>query len=41
MAVLGLRCCMQALSSCREPGLLFIVVLGLLIEVASLVEHGL
>ena len=42
MAVLGLRCCSQAFSSCGERGLLFIVVRGLLIVVASLVaEHGL
>ena len=42
LAVLGLRCCMWALSSCGEQGLLFIVVRGLLIAVASLVvEHEL
>ena len=42
LAVLGLRCCVQASSSCVERGLLFIVVHGLLIVVASLVaEHGL
>ena len=42
MAVLSLRCCMQALSSCGERGLLFIAVHGFLIVVASLVvEHGL
>ena len=42
LAVLGLRCCAQAFSSCSERGLLFIVVRGLLIAVASLVaEHGL
>ena len=42
MAALGLSCCMQAFSSCSERGLLFVVVRGLLIEVASLVaEHGL
>ena len=42
LAELGLRCCAQAFSSCGEPGLLFVVVLGLLIAVASLVaEHGL
>ena len=42
MAVLGLRCCTQAFSSCCEQGLLFVVVHGLLIAVASLVaEHGL
>ena len=34
--------CMQAFFSCGEQGLLFIVVLGLLIAVASLVaEDGL
>ena len=33
---------MRAFSSCGERGLLFVVVRGLLIEVASLVvEHGL
>ena len=42
LAVLGLRCCAQAFSSCGERGLLFVVVCGLLIAVASLVaEHGL
>ena len=42
MAALGLRCCVWAFSSCGEQGLLFVVVLGLLIAVASLVvEHGL
>ena len=42
LAALGLRCCTQAFSSCGEPGLLFVVVHGLLIAVASLVvEHGL
>ena len=42
MAALGLCCCAQAFSSCGERGLLFVVVRGLLIEVASLVaEHGL
>ena len=42
MAVLSLRCCVQAFSSCGEQGLLFLVVRGLLIAVASLVvEHGL
>ena len=41
-AVLGLRCCVRAFSSCVEWGLLFIAVRGLLIAVASLVaEHGL
>ena len=42
LAALGLRCCTQAFSSCSEKGLLFVVVRGLLIAVASLVvEHGL
>ena len=42
LAALGLRCCARALSSCGERGLLFVVVHGLLIAVASLVvEHGL
>ena len=41
LAVLGLHCCARASSSCGEQGLLFIVVCGLLIVVASLVaEHG-
>ena len=35
LAVLGLRCCMWACSSCGERGLLFVVVCGLLIAVAS------
>ena len=42
LAALGLRCCTPAFSSCGERGLLFVVVHGLLIVVASLVaEHGL
>ena len=42
LAVLGLRCCARAFSSCGEWGLVFVVVRGLLIAVASLVsEHGL
>ena len=42
LVVLGLCCCTQAVSSCGEQGLLFIVVHGLLIAVASLVvEYGL
>ena len=42
LAALGLHCCTQAFSSCSEPGLLFVVVRGLPIVVASLVvEHGL
>ena len=40
--MLGLHCCVWAFSSCSECGLLFFVVHGLLIAVASLVaEHGL
>ena len=42
MAALGLHCYTWAFSSCGEWGLLFVVVRGLLIAVASLVaEHGL
>ena len=42
LAVLGLRCCARAFSSCGERGLLFVAARGLLIRVASLVvEHGL
>ena len=41
LAMLGLRSCMCAFSSCGSRGLLFIAVSGLLIAVASLVEHGL
>ena len=42
LAVLGLRCCTRAFSSCGERGLLFAAVPGLLIAVASLAaEHGL
>ena len=41
-AVLGLCCCMWALSSCGEQGPLFIAVCRFLIEVAPLVaEHRL
>ena len=41
LAALGLRCCVWASSSGGERGLLFVVVHGLLIVVASLVaEHG-
>ena len=36
LAALGLRCCARAFSSCGELGLLFVVVCGLLIAVASL-----
>ena len=39
LAVLGLHCCTQALSSCGKWGLLFVEVYRLLIVVASLVEH--
>ena len=38
LAVLGLRCCTWAFSSCGERGLLFVAVRGLLIAVASLVR---
>ena len=42
LAVLSLRCCARAFSSCGQWGLLFVTVHGLLIAVASLVaEHGL
>ena len=42
MAVLGLCCSMRAFSSCSECELLFVVMRGLLIAMASLVaEHGL
>ena len=42
LAALGLRCCTRAFSSCGEQGLLFVVVRGLLMAVASLAEeHGL
>ena len=42
LAASGLPCCAQAFSSCGERGLLFVVVCGPLIAVASLVaEHGL
>ena len=42
LAALGLRCWARAFSSCGERGILFVVVHGLLIAVASLVaEHGL
>ena len=40
LVVLGLQCCMQTFSNCGEQGLLFIVLNGLCIAVASLVsEH--
>ena len=42
LAVLGLRCCAWAFSTCGEWGLLFVEVHWLLTAVASLVmEHGL
>ena len=42
LAALGLCCCARAFSGCGQRRLLFVVVHGLLIEVASLVaEHGL
>ena len=37
LAVLGLRCCVQAFSGYGERGLLFVAVSGLLIAVASLI----
>ena len=41
LPALGLRCCARAFPSCGERGLLFIVVCGLLLAVASLIaEHG-
>ena len=39
LAVLGLRCCVWAFSSCGKRGLLFAAVLGLLTVVVSLVEE--
>ena len=42
LAVLGLRCCARAFSSCGEQGLLFVVVRTLLVAMASpAAEHGL
>ena len=42
LVALVLRCCARAFSSYSERGLLFVVLCGLLIPVASLVvEHGL
>ena len=42
LAVLGLRCCAQAFSSCGQRRSLLVVVRGLLIAAASLIaEHGL
>ena len=40
LAALGLRCCARAFSGCGEQELLFVVVHGLLIAVASLVAEG-
>ena len=39
LVALGLCCCMWAFYNCSEQGLLFVVVCGLLTEVASLVEE--
>ena len=36
LAAMGLHCCARAFSSCSELGLLFVVVHGFLIAVASL-----
>ena len=42
LGLLGLHCCARAFSSCGERGLLFVVMHGLLIAVASPVaDHGL
>ena len=42
LAALGLHCCARAFSGCSEQGVLFVVMRGLLIAVASLVaEQGL
>ena len=41
MAVLGLRCCEQAFSGCREEVDSLVSGRGLLFAVASLVEHRL
>ena len=41
LAVLGLRCCTRAFSSCGERGLLFVVVRGLMAVASLVVEHGL
>ena len=42
LAALGLHCCAWAVSSCGKQGLLFVLLRGLLIAVASLVaEHRL
>ena len=40
--MLGLHCCVQGFSSCSEWELLFVAMLGFLIQVASLaVKHKL
>ena len=39
LVALGLHCYMQAFSSCGEQGLLFVVVHGILIVVASMVAE--
>ena len=39
LAALGLCCCARVFSSCGERGLLFVVVRGFLIAVASLVAE--
>ena len=41
LAVLGLRCCARAFSSCSEWGLLFVAVRGLIVVASLVVEHGL
>ena len=42
LAALSLHCYTQAFSSCGEQGLPFVVVLGLLVALDSLIaEHGL
>ena len=41
LAAVDLHCCAWAFSRCGEWGLLSVVVPGLLIAVASLVEQGL
>ena len=41
LATLGSHCCVQAFSSCGQPGLLFVAVLGLLIAVPSVEKHRL
>ena len=41
LAVLGLHCYSRAVSSCPEQGSLLLVALGLLVALATLVEHRL